>query len=161
MRDPASPATKGELISWQLTAGAVYQIPYEWSREGTTWKITETKAYANWSTGYTVASTFLAPWGGERAKFGSNTERVGVMTMHGQMNTKTVVKKVFWWKRPLRANRVITIPAQNATVATNTPDISIDITGNGTDSSAIRQRVELQVSTSNTFASGVFTITQP
>lgn len=160
VRSLANPTTQGTFISWQVTTAGVWALTHEWAREGTTWKVTETKTYALWSRGYTVASTFLQPWGGDRGRTPS-TESINVMTGHGQMNTKTVVKKVFDWKRPSRANRDVANPAENAIVPTNTPDVTLDVTGVGVDSAAIRQRMRIQVSTSSTFASNVYTVDQP
>jgi hypothetical protein len=158
VRDIGS-TTSGTIFAFNYTNKFVYFTTHEWSVSGSTWKVTENKVYKRFSQGYSVASNLLGPYAGDRGVFNPYSS-IDVAVPYTKNTGAVNVQKLYLYKRTERPSVEITTPSENGSVATNRPDIIATVTGKGVDAGNYRTRVQVQLSQSSTFATGVTTVTQ-
>jgi hypothetical protein len=151
--------TSGTIFGFNVTASGVWAVTHDWSVAGGIYKVTEDKVWRIFSTGYSVASTALQPYAGDRGKF-NTTGAVNVWVPYTTNSGSTKVQKAYLYTRTNKPTTDITAPAQSGMVFTNKPDIFVRVSGVGGDAGNIRHRVQLQVSRFADFTSGVTTVTQ-
>lgn len=143
-----------QIASFMNTASAVYLVTHEYDFFANT--ITSTQNYRQFSLGSTVAASYASVYSGDTARFPIySTPRC--MSVHAKNSTTTVVQKFIEWVRPVLPTTAITTPV-NTVIPTSKPDFGVTVTGVGVDAAAIRERVELQISTDSSFAGGLTTL---
>ena len=151
---------EGAIATFNVQGNNVWIGSFEYALVAGTWRVTSKLSRVVFNTGYEQPSNALVPQAGERGRF-STPDYVDVMVPYSYNTPSQPVRKVYLYRRAVKPTVTITAPAENGTVLSNTPDISVQVTGVGSDATNIRSRVEVQVSTSNSFTTSVQTIRQP